>query len=282
MARVLLRVAYDGTAYAGWQRQENGPSIQAALERALAPLAGDGVTVTGAGRTDAGVHAEGQIAHVDLPEGIDPDVVVRATNTRLPADIRVRSAVVVPDDFHARFSAVAKTYRYSWLVSRIGHPLLARTHCLVTPPIDLVAMGGAASRLMGSHDFTAFQSTGSPVTTTTRTILGVDLAVRPAVDVGLQLSERERILELELKGDGFLRHMVRAIAGTLLEVGYGRRLPADMDRLLAGAPRSEAGPTAPPHGLTLLHVDYRSTTEESGDQGRRDTEQVRRVPKSDE
>ena len=282
MARVLLRVAYDGTAYAGWQRQENGPSIQAALERALAPLAGDGVIVTGAGRTDAGVHAEGQSAHVDLPEGIDPDVVVRATNTRLPADIRVRSAVVVPDDFHARFSAVAKTYRYCWLVSRIGHPLLARTHCLVTPPLDLVAMGGAASRLMGSHDFTAFQSTGSPVTTTTRTILGVDLGVRPAVDVGLQLSDRERILELELKGDGFLRHMVRAIAGTLLEVGYGRRLPADMDRLLAGAPRSEAGPTAPPHGLTLLHVDYRSTTEESGEQGRRDTEQVRRVPTSDE
>jgi tRNA pseudouridine38-40 synthase len=276
--RILLRVAYDGTAYAGWQRQENGPSIQAALERALAPLAGDGVIVTGAGRTDAGVHAEAQGAHVDLPAGIDPDVVVRATNSRLPADIRVRSAAVVPDEFHARFSAVAKTYRYSWLVSRIGHPLLARTHCLVAPPVDLVAMGGAASRLLGTHDFAAFQSTGSPVTSTTRTMLGVDLGVRPAADLGLQLSEGERILELELKGDGFLRHMVRAIAGTLLEVGYGRRSPADMDRLLAGASRSEAGPTAPPHGLTLLHVDYRSTTE----QGRSDTEEVRRVLKSEE
>ena len=123
MPRVLLRVAYDGTAYAGWQRQENGPSIQAALEQALAPLAGGAVTVTGAGRTDAGVHADGQAAHVDLPPGIDPDVVVRATNTRLPADIRVRSAALVPDDFHARFSAVSKTYRYAGSVSRLGHPL---------------------------------------------------------------------------------------------------------------------------------------------------------------
>ena len=184
MPRVLLRVAYDGTAYAGWQRQENGPSIQAALEQALAPLAGGAVTVTGAGRTDAGVHADGQAAHVDLPEGIDPDVVVRATNTRLPADIRVRSAALVPDDFHARFSAVSKTYRYAWLVSRLGHPLLARTHWLVTPPLDLAAMAAAAAVLMGTHDFAAFQSTGSPVTSTIRTMTGVDLGVRPAADVG--------------------------------------------------------------------------------------------------
>ena len=191
MPRILLRVAYDGTAYAGWQRQENGPSIQAALEQALAPLAGGAVTVTGAGRTDAGVHADGQAAHVDLPEGIDPDVVVRATNSRLPADIRVRSAALVPDDFHARFSAVSKTYRYAWLVSRLGHPLLARTHWLVTPPLDLDAMAAAAAVLMGTHDFAAFQSTGSPVTSTIRTITGVDLGVRPATDVGLQLTEHE-------------------------------------------------------------------------------------------
>ena len=260
MPRILLRVAYDGTAYAGWQRQENGPSIQAMLEQALSPLAGGGaVMVTGAGRTDAGVHADGQAAHVDLPDGVDPDVVVRATNTRLPADIRVRSAALVPDDFHARFSAVSKTYRYAWLVSRLGHPLLARTHWLVTPPVDLAARASAAAALNGTHDFAAFQSTGSPVTSTTRTITGVDLGVRMAADVGLHLAEHERIVELELRGDGFLRHMVRAIAGTLLEVGYRRRRPEDFVRLLDGAPRGDAGPTAPPHGLTLLQVDYSET-----------------------
>ena len=125
------------------------PRSRRRSSRRCAPLAGGAVTVTGAGRTDAGVHADGQAAHVDVPEGIDPDVVVRATNTRLPADIRVRSAALVPDDFHARFSAVSKTYRYAWLVSRLGHPLLARTHWLVTPPLDLDAMAAAAARADG-------------------------------------------------------------------------------------------------------------------------------------
>jgi tRNA pseudouridine38-40 synthase len=199
-------------------------------------------------------------------------VVVRATNTRLPSDIRVRSAALVPDDFHARFSAVSKTYRYAWLVSRLGHPLLARTHWLVTPPLDLAGMATAAAALLGTHDFAAFQSTGSPVTSTIRTMTGVDLGIRPGADVGLQLTEPERIVELELRGDGFLRHMVRAIAGTLLEVGYRRRPPDDVARLLRGAPREHAGPTAPPHGLTLLDVEYQET---------RDREEVRRASRDE-
>lgn len=246
--RVLLRVAYDGTAYAGWQRQANAPTIQAAIEAALEPLAGGPVNVVGAGRTDAGVHADGQAAHVDLPEGLDPDVVTRAANARLPADIRVRSAALVPDELHARFSAVGKVYRYAWLVSPIGHPLLARTHWLVQPPLDLPAMARAASRLEGTHDFAAFQSTGSDVTGTVRTLTGVDLGVRPCADLGLHLADHERVLELEVRGDGFLRHMVRAIAGTLLEVGYGRRRPEDLDELLAGAPGRPPAPPLPPMG----------------------------------
>jgi len=254
--RYLLRIAYDGTGFAGWQRQDNGPSVQALLEEALAPLAGGPVTVTGAGRTDAGVHAEGQAAHVDVPEGLTDDVVLRAANARLPIAVRVRAVTRVPDALHARFSAIAKTYRYTWLVSRVGHPLLARTTCLVPPRLDLPAMGRAAATLAGRHDFVAFQSTGTPVASTERTILGVDLCVRSRDDLPVTLLDDERLVELELTGDGFLRHMVRAIAGTLLEVGQGRRPADDLPRLLRGASRSDAGPNAPPHGLTLVRVVY--------------------------
>lgn len=259
MPRFLLRLAYDGTDYAGWQRQDNGLSVQAVLEEALAPLSGAPVTAVGAGRTDAGVHAEGQAAHVDLPEGLTEDVVLRAANARLPADVRVRSATRVSEDVHARFSTIAKTYRYTWLVSRVGHPMLARTACLVPPRLDLVAMGRAAACLEGRHDFAAFQSTGTPVTSTERTIFGADLCVRPGDDLPLTLLDDERLIELEITGDGFLRHMVRAIAGTLLEVAQGRRTADDLPRLLAGASRSEAGPKAPAHGLTLLRVLYANT-----------------------
>ena len=256
MSRLLLRVAYDGTGYAGWQRQENGPSVQGALEHALEPLAGAPVVVHGAGRTDAGVHAEAQAAHVDLPAGVTADVALRAANARLPPEIRVRSAEVVPDTVHARYSAVSKTYRYAWLVSPVGHPLLARTTCLVAPRLDLRAMGVAAGRLAGTHDFAAFQSAGSDVSRTVRTLTGVDLSVRTGDDLPVALQAGERIVELEMTGDGFLRHMVRAIAGTLLDVAYGRRSADDLARLLAGAPRSEAGPNAPAHGLTLVRVRY--------------------------
>ena len=256
MPRFLLRVAYDGTGLAGWQRQDNGPSVQALLEDALAPLAGAPVTVSGAGRTDAGVHAEAQAAHVDLPAGLTPEVVRRAVNARLPAEVRVRAVALVPDDLHARFSAIAKTYRYTWLVSRAGHPLLSRTTCLVPPRLDLAAMRRAAAYLEGRHDFAAFQSSGTPVSSTERTMLGVDLCVRSGDDLTVSLLDDERLVELEVTGDGFLRHMMRALAGTLLDVGQGRRAPDDVRRLLAGAPRAEAGPNAPAHGLTLVRVMY--------------------------
>ena len=258
MPRLLLRVAYDGTAYAGWQRQLNGPSIQACLEAALAPLAGAPVTVHGAGRTDAGAHAEGQMAHVDLPEGLLPETVQRAANARLPTDIRVRAVRLVPDTLHARFDAVGKSYRYRWLVSPVGHPLLGRTSALVPPPLDVAAMDQACAALIGTHDFAAFQSTGTHVATTIRTMTMARVRERAsqAGDV-VALASVERLVEFDIAGDGFLRHMVRALAGTLLAVGQGRASSSGLGALLAGRTRREAGPTAPAHGLTLVDVAYR-------------------------
>ncbi|MBA2356723.1 MAG: tRNA pseudouridine(38-40) synthase TruA [Luteitalea sp.] len=258
MPRLLLRIAYDGTAYAGWQRQQNGPSIQACLETALAPLAGGLVTVHGAGRTDAGVHAEGQVAHVDLPDGLLPDTVLRAANARLPTDIRVREVRQVSNTLHARFDALSKTYRYRWLVSTVGHPLLARTSTLVPPPLDASAMDQACAGLIGTHDFAAFRSTGTRVATTTRTITMAQVQERAGDprDVAV-LAPEERLVEFEVAGDGFLRHMVRALAGTLLAVGQGRAPASGLASVLAGRTRQEAGPTAPAHGLTLIHVAYR-------------------------
>ena len=258
MPRFLLRLAYDGTAYVGWQRQRNGISVQQRLEEAAAPLAGRPVVVVGAGRTDAGVHALAQAAHVDLQTDLSDDAVLRALNSRLPLDIRVRHAAQVPDDLHARFSAVGKSYRYRWLISRVGHPLLERDAWRVPPPLDVMAMREAAGRLSGTHDFAAFQSTGSEIEGTVREMTDVWLrstAADEAPDAGLVADEA--LLELLISGSGFLRHMVRAIAGTLTEIGRSR-WPVDyIDTLLASHDRALAGPTAPAHGLTLLAVQYK-------------------------
>lgn len=253
--RFLLRIAYDGTRYVGWQRQLNGVAVQQRLEEAAAGLAGEAVAVTGAGRTDAGVHAQGQAAHLDLPTALAPDTVRRALNSRLPDDIRVREVTPVPDTLHARFSATGKTYRYQWLESATGHPLCERDAWRVSPPLDLDAMRDAAQRLVGTHDFAAFQSTGTDVDSTVRTVTAASLHVRTG-ETPDGLAPDERRLAFEVSGTGFLRHMVRAIAGTLTDIGRGRWPPDHIDTLLATADRALAGPTAPAHGLTLVSVAY--------------------------
>lgn len=250
MIHLKLTIAYDGTGLVGWQRQPTGASVQGLLEEALAPLDGSPVVVTGAGRTDAGVHALGQVASVTLRRSISPASVVRAANMRLPPAVRVLTAEEVGPAFHARFHAVSKTYRYRIWNAEVLSPFERPYVWHVPGPLlDVDAMNAAAARLEGRHDFAAFQGTGSDAETTERTIFSASVTARLA-------PAREPLITCEVRGDGFLRHMVRATAGTLVEVGRGRRPAAWIDEVLASRERGRAGRTAPAAGLFLVAVEY--------------------------
>jgi len=240
-----LTLAYDGTPFVGWQRQAAGESIQGLLEDALARLEGAPVTAHGAGRTDAGVHALAQVASVRVTFSHDPPTVMRALNATLPAAIRVTGVDDAPASFHARFDARSKCYRYQIANEPVPSPFTRAFAWHVPEALDRAAMDAAAAALLGTHDFAAFQSSGSDVQTTVRTL------TRSAWldDAGL--------LVYEVEGDGFLRHMVRAIVGTLVEIGRGWRPAAQIASLVSGGARADAGSTAPPHGLLLARVEYR-------------------------
>jgi tRNA pseudouridine38-40 synthase len=239
-----LTLAYDGTRFVGWQRQASGESIQGLVEEALSRLEGGPITAHGAGRTDAGVHAEGQVASARVTFAHDAATIARALNAQLPPEIRVVAVEDAPADFHARFSARQKSYRYQIANTVVMSPFIRAFAWHVPEPLDRGAMQRAAASLLGTHDFSAFQSTGSDAATTVRTVTRSELI------------ERDALLVYEVAGDGFLRHMVRAIVGTLVAVGRGWRRPEDMEALVAGAARAQAGATAPPHGLTLVKVEY--------------------------
>ena len=242
--RVLkLTVSYDGTRFVGWQRQAHGESIQGLLEDALARFEGAPVTVNGAGRTDAGVHALGQVASVQVTCTHPADELMRGLNAALPPDVRVTELVEAAADFHARFSARSKVYRYQICNAPIVSPFDRAYMWHVPERLDVSAMRAAASAIVGTHDFAAFRSTGTPNKSTVRTITRSNLT-------------ESAILTYEITGNGFLRYMVRAIVGTLVDVGRDRRNPESMAALVEGATRAEAGATAPPHGLFLVRVEY--------------------------
>lgn len=257
--RYRLLIAYDGTAYNGWQRQPSGlPSVQQTIEEALLPFARHGkapvpadagYTVIGSGRTDAGVHARGQVAHVDMDRDIAPVALRRALNASLPEDIRVLDAAVAAPDFHAQFSTCGKEYRYFiWNGETLPpHRRLYAAH--VRNALDLEAMREAAARFVGEHDFAAF--TVNPhreVRTTVRTVFAVDI-VASAEAFGT-------LVEIRVRGGGFLYKMVRSIAGFLIAVGLGRERPEAIDEVLASRVRTARVESAPPQGLFLWSVDY--------------------------
>lgn len=262
MRAFKLILAYDGANFAGWQRQPDARTVQAVLEEALRPLAGDTVTVSGAGRTDAGVHAAGQVASVSFDSMRPVDELQRALNATLPSDVRVLAMDDGAEGFDARRDARSKTYRYAVWNGHSTPPHARRLVWHVLSRLDIDAMNEGARRLVGSHDFAAFQSTGSSVQTTMRELATsswteVDWRADPLGSIASPaLAPDSRLLRYEVTGNGFLRHMVRTIVGTLVDVGRGRQSPEDVSRILASRDRATAGQTAPPHGLMLWRVDY--------------------------
>ena len=257
MRTFKLTIAYDGSRFVGWQRQAAGASVQGLLEAALAPFHDGPATVHGAGRTDAGVHALGQVASVGLDTHERPETLLRACNARLPPDVRVLRIDETPADFHARFSARRKTYRYLLHNAPLASPFARAYAWHLAEPLQVDAMRAGAEALHGRHDFAAFRSTGGEVQTTVRTIFRSAMVDVPPCDPWIPAGPGPGgLLAYVVEGDGFLRHMVRAIVGTLVAVGRGWREPAEIAALLRHGARADAGATAPAHGLYLVRVDY--------------------------
>ena len=243
--KILLTVAYDGTNYAGWQRQENAISVQQSLEEALANLLGQPIKLSAASRTDAGVHALGQkaaflIEHMPIPLDRFP----QALNKFTADDIVVREAKQVSDEFNPRFDAKHKTYRYQIYNARLPSPLERRYSAFVPRHLDTEKMRQAAKKIVGTHDFAAFCAAGSSAKTTVRTIFDCDI------------TKNGDMIQMLVSGNAFLYNMVRIIAGTLVYIGMGKIEAEDISNIIASKDRPQAGKTMPPEGLTLMDIFY--------------------------
>ena len=241
---IKVVLEYDGSGFAGWQQQAHGRTVEAELKRALRSITGKDVVVYAAGRTDAGAHAEGQVVNFHTDGRIQPRRMLAALNARLPEDVAALTAEEAPDEFHARYSARWRRYRYRYL-DRLSRPALERGRCWhVRGPLDVDAMSRAARALTGKHDWTTYCSASEPPDARTR-------EMRSA-----QVVRRVDVVELELVAEGFLRGLARSIAGALAEVGRGKRPPEWVGKILQARDRRQAPRTAPAGGLTLMEVIY--------------------------
>lgn len=246
MPTYRLVVEYEGSGFAGWQIQADGEStVQGELNAAVTRVTGERARLTGAGRTDAGVHAEGQVASLDLEADWLPDRLLRALNGVLPRAVAIRELTRADAGFDARRDATGKRYRYRIWNAPMRSPLRAARFAHVPKPLDVEAMQRAAARLLGEHDFASFMAAGSDARTSVRRLERLDVIGEPAGEI-----------EIVAEARGFLRYMVRNLVGTLIEVGHGRRTADSMSALLESRARTSAGPTAPAVGLTLERVEY--------------------------
>ena len=244
MKLVKLVVAYDGTNYHGWQVQDNGITIEEVLNRTISELVQEDIKVIGASRTDAGVHACGNVAVFDTESRIPGDKFSFALNQRLPEDIRIQKSCEVDADFHPRYADTVKTYEYNILNRRFELPTKRLYAAFCYYPMDIERMNQAAAYLVGEHDFKSFCSAGAQVQTTVRTIYAVNV------------TKEDDMVHIRITGNGFLYNMVRIIAGTLMQVGTGLMEPEQVKEILEARDRSKAGPTAVAKGLTLVEIRY--------------------------
>jgi tRNA pseudouridine38-40 synthase len=258
MRNLRLLVAYDGTDYLGWQRQPQGETIQAVLEAVAARITGEPVKLIGSGRTDAGVHALGQVANFMTPNPIPCPNLMKALNGSLPSAIRILEASEAPAEFHSRYQANAKTYVYRILQSQVALPFISRYALHYPYPLNYQDMDQGARFLEGRHDFTSFAAAQDATEETVANGRRIEesSAVRTIYSSRIVRRLRTSMLVYRVRGDGFLRHMVRNIVGTLIEVGRGKLQPNEITRILATRDRSLAGPTAPAQGLCLVNVEY--------------------------
>ncbi|MBQ9832984.1 MAG: tRNA pseudouridine(38-40) synthase TruA [Clostridia bacterium] len=242
--RIRMVISYDGTNYVGWQTQPNGITVQEEIEKALFKLTGEKTVLHGSGRTDSGVHARAQVAHFDTNSRIPADKFSFALNTHLPKDIRIMYSGEADSEFHSRFTAKRKTYCYTVQSGVHEDPFMRNTSLFIHSPLDFDAMQKEAQAVVGTHDFAAFRSTGTVNKTTVRTVFES------------YWTKKENLFVYTVCGDGFLYNMVRILAGTMIDVGMGRIEAGAVRRALESADRSDAGATAPSHGLMLKRVIY--------------------------
>jgi len=245
MRTIKLLIEYEGTSYLGWQVQAKGPTIQGMIEEQLELLTGENVRLTGSGRTDAGVHAFEQVAHFKTKSGMNLSSIHRALNSLLPPDIVIKSVEEAEENFHARKQAKSKVYEYRVLNQPIRSVFHREYAWHISQRLDWEEMRKATQKLVGEHDFSSFRSTGTPTKTAVRKIFRAEWK-----------KGRDGLMRFEVEASGFLKQMIRAIVGTLVEVGRGKINPEEFQKILEAKDRNKAGPTAPAHGLFLKEVKY--------------------------